>query len=243
MQGQAPRCAPSLAPKFWPSRGRRQTLTAPPSHAGQKTTIYGPTTTPIEQISLSTSTPTYMTYTAADDSWLTTNNAGDQTGYWRYDAYGNLATGTPTSPFGYSGQYADSTTGLVNDRARWYQTQTGGFTSRDPAFVETDTAYLYAGNDPVNMSDPTGLHEYSYWYGISWASPQVMLNYTWRNCSWLFPLSGSTDFFHAGEKMNLKEKFGLYTQSFPVMVTVVCDHFFQFISLPGHPDRTSAGCP
>jgi hypothetical protein len=51
----------------------------------------------------------------------------------------------------------DATTGLVNDRARWYQPQTGGFTSRDPAFATTDTAYTYSGDDPINNSDPTGL--------------------------------------------------------------------------------------
>jgi RHS repeat-associated protein len=119
--------------------------------------IYGPTGTPVEQIALSTSTPTYLTYTQSDDTWLSTNTAGDQTGYWGYDAYGTLAYGTPTSPFGYSGQYTDATTGLVNDRARYYSSQTGGFTTRDPAFAQTNTAYTYANQDPVNNSDPTGL--------------------------------------------------------------------------------------
>lgn len=45
----------------------------------------------------------------------------------------------------------------MNDRARWYQAQTGGFTTRDPAFASTDTAYTYANADPVNETDPTGL--------------------------------------------------------------------------------------
>ena len=119
--------------------------------------IYGPNGQPVEQIALGTSTPTYLTYTPSNSTWISTNAAGDQTGYWAYDAYGNLATGTPASPFGYSGQYTDTTTGLVNDRARWYQPQTGAFISRDPAFAQTDTAYTYAGGDPVNGSDPTGL--------------------------------------------------------------------------------------
>ena len=75
---------------------------------------------------------------------------------WRYDAFGNLATGTPDSPFGYSGQYTDATTGLVNDRARFYESQTGSFTTRDPAFASTDQAYAYASQDPVNRTDPSG---------------------------------------------------------------------------------------
>ena len=119
--------------------------------------IYGPSGTPVEQVNLLTSTPTYMTYAASDSTWLTTSSAGNQTGFWGYDAFGNLAFGTPTSPFGYSGQYTDASTGLVNDRARFYEPQTGSFTTRDPAFASTDTAYTYTGGDPVNNSDPTGL--------------------------------------------------------------------------------------
>ena len=118
--------------------------------------LYGPSGTPVEQIALSTSTPTYLTYSASSSAWLATNAAGDEIGYWGYDAFGNLAFGTPASAFGYSGQYSDATTQLVNDRARWYEAQTGGFSSRDPAYAQTDTAYTYAGSDPVNQSDPTG---------------------------------------------------------------------------------------
>jgi RHS repeat-associated protein len=110
----------------------------------------------VEQVNLSSSTPTYLTYTPSDSSWLATNNAGVQLAFWRYDAFGNLATRTPDSPFGYSGQYTDATTGLVNDRARFYESQTGSFTTRDPAFAATDQAYAYASQDPVNRTDPSG---------------------------------------------------------------------------------------
>ena len=119
--------------------------------------IYGPGTTPVEQVSLSSSTPTYMTYTPADSSWLITNASGDETAFYGYDAFGNLAFGTPSSLFGYAGQYTDPSTGLSGLRARWYQPQTGNFTTRDPVFSKTDQAYAYAGDDPVNESDPTGM--------------------------------------------------------------------------------------
>jgi len=118
--------------------------------------VYGPTGEPVEQVSLATSAPTYLTYTPSGSSWLSTNETGNETGFWRYDAFGTLAYGTPTSPFGYSGQYNDASTGLVNDRARWYQAQTGEFTTRDPDLSSTGTAYAYAGDDPVNSSDPDG---------------------------------------------------------------------------------------
>lgn len=118
--------------------------------------IYGPTNQPVEQIALASSAPTYLTYAPSDDTWLSTNEAGDQTGYWGYNAYGDLAFGTPASPFGYSGQYVDSTTGLINDRARYYQPQTGEFISVDPDISDTDTAYTYANDDPIANDDPTG---------------------------------------------------------------------------------------
>ena len=118
--------------------------------------IYGPADTPVEQVNLATSTPTYLTYTASNSSWLAINGLGDETGYWRYDAFGNLAFGTPASPFGYAGQYTDTTTNLDNMRARWYEPETGAFTTRDPAFALTDTAYGYSGDDPVNNNDPSG---------------------------------------------------------------------------------------
>jgi RHS repeat-associated protein len=119
--------------------------------------LYGPGSTPVEEINLATSTPTFLTYTPSDSTWVTTNAAGDETSFYGYDAFGNLAFGSPTSAFGYAGQYTDATSGLSNLRARFYDAQTGSFTSRDPAFGETDTAYSYAGDDPVNGGDPFGL--------------------------------------------------------------------------------------
>lgn len=119
--------------------------------------IYGPTSMPVEQVNLATSSPTFMTHVASDDAWLTTNASGDETGFWSYDAFGNLSSGSPTSAFGNAGQYTDATSGLTDMRARWYYSQTGSFTTRDPDFAATDTAYTYADDDPVNASDPTGL--------------------------------------------------------------------------------------
>jgi RHS repeat-associated protein len=119
--------------------------------------VYGPGTTPVEQVSLASSTPTFLNYTPDSSTYLATNAAGDVVGFWGYDAYGNLSYGTPVSAFGYAGQYTDQASGLSNMRARFYQSQTGDFTTRDPAFALTDTAYGYANGDGVNSTDPPGL--------------------------------------------------------------------------------------
>ncbi len=44
-------------------------------------------------------------------------------------------------------------------RARWYDTQSGVFTSVDPAVSSTNQPYQYANGDPVNNSDPSGMSD------------------------------------------------------------------------------------
>jgi RHS repeat-associated protein len=77
-----------------------------------------------------------------------------------YDSYGNpTTTATPSNPFGYAGQYTDHATGLIYMRARWYDPATGQFITSDPighASGETNL-YRYAGGDPANIVDPSGL--------------------------------------------------------------------------------------
>ena len=118
--------------------------------------IYGPNGTPVEAVALSTGAPTFLTYNPSDGTWISANAAGDETGFWGYDAYGSLLFGTPTSSFGYGGQYLDAATGLSDMRARYYDPATGEFMSVDPDVSQTDRPYAYAGDDPVNESDPTG---------------------------------------------------------------------------------------
>jgi len=40
--------------------------------------------------------------------------------------------------------------------ARWYDSATGEFTRPDPDLAQTDQAYVYSGDDPVNQTDPSG---------------------------------------------------------------------------------------
>jgi RHS repeat-associated protein len=119
--------------------------------------VFGPAGTPAEEIATASSTPTYLDYDSANDSWTATTQTGTLAGFWGYDAYGTLAFGMPVSGYGYAGQFTDAASGLSNDRARFYDALTGTFTTRDPAFAQTDSAYTYAGGDPVNGGDPTGL--------------------------------------------------------------------------------------
>jgi RHS repeat-associated protein len=63
--------------------------------------------------------------------------------------------------FGFTGELQDTTTGLVNLRARWYSTGYGRFTTRDPWEGCPTTPYSlhpyqYAYSDPALYTDPSG---------------------------------------------------------------------------------------
>jgi RHS repeat-associated protein len=85
------------------------------------------------------------------------------------------ATTSPvvTTPLLWEGQYQDPTTGLYYMRARWYDPATGQFLSVDPALAETGQPYAYAGDDPVNEADPSGLATLPYY--CSWWEIQCLI--------------------------------------------------------------------
>lgn len=150
-----PASPPTTAQFTWQGSGASSLLVAD----GTNEYLYGPSPEPVEQVATSTSTPTFLAYTPSDSSWLATDPSGHELSYWRYDAYGTLALGKPSSPFGYAGQYSDSSpvsSGLDNMRARWYEPATGAFTTIDPIVASTNSPYAYAGGDPVNGGDPSG---------------------------------------------------------------------------------------
>jgi RHS repeat-associated protein len=71
------------------------------------------------------------------------------------------AQGTRSSALQYTGAQTDLDTGLVYLRARWYDSATGRFTTRDPfpgfaALPQTLHPYVYVNNNPVNLTDPSG---------------------------------------------------------------------------------------
>ncbi|MGW8330559.1 FG-GAP-like repeat-containing protein [Streptomyces sp. NPDC055897] len=92
--------------------------------------------------------------------------AGTDNYRYTYTPWGTT-TGTPTitggqtSPFGYTGQYKDQTLpDRLQLRARSYDPTQGRFTTTDPVPAAVgspnSSAYNYANNDPLNLSDPSG---------------------------------------------------------------------------------------
>jgi RHS repeat-associated protein len=80
-----------------------------------------------------------------------------------YDEFGKVTQDTNPGfqPFGFAGGLYDPDTKLVRFGARDYDADTGRWTSKDPILFAGGDANLmvYAGNDPVNFVDPSGLSE------------------------------------------------------------------------------------
>jgi len=68
-----------------------------------------------------------------------------------------LARAIGANRFLYDGQYLDAASGLYYLRARWYDAATGQFTSVDALVAITGAAYGYAGENPLNGGDPSGM--------------------------------------------------------------------------------------
>ena len=124
--------------------------------------IYGPGGLGVEQINNSTGTALYLHHDQQGSTRLLTGSTGTVTGKCSYAAYGTpTCEGTMTTPLGYDGQYTNADTGLVYLRARDYDPATGQFVSVDPRSTETRAPYAYTEDNPITLSDPTGLRPWS----------------------------------------------------------------------------------
>jgi RHS repeat-associated protein len=124
---------------------------------GHASYIYGPQGLPIEQIS--EETPTIYHHDQLGSTRMLTNESGEATATFTYSAYGQPAgsTGTQTTPLGFAGQLTNEQSGLQYLRARVYDPVTGQFLTRDSIEALTREPYSYAGVNPLNYTDPSGL--------------------------------------------------------------------------------------
>jgi len=87
-----------------------------------------------------------------------TGSAGTALDTYTYDPYGQVTPGGSNSvanPWQYTGGYRDAATGLVKLGQRFDDPTLGRWTQRDP--VPQGNRYIYAGDNSVNFTDPSGL--------------------------------------------------------------------------------------
>jgi RHS repeat-associated protein len=88
------------------------------------------------------------------------DGAGAVVGQYKYAPFGTRQSyaGSVASAFQFGARELDEETGLYYNRARYYDPRLGRFVSEDPIGLAGGiNLYAYAGNDPVNNTDPFGL--------------------------------------------------------------------------------------
>lgn len=106
----------------------------------------------------------YFHQDAVGSTAVLTKPDGSVAGSRNYKAFGEPRgqTGALAGSFWFAGEQLDPETGLIYLRARYYDPSLGRFLQADPAEPDVrDTqglnAYVYAKNNPLRYTDPTGL--------------------------------------------------------------------------------------
>ena len=130
-----------------------------PNGAVEAYYVYGPV-----RISQTRGTDTsYFLPDALGTTRVLTDHNGNVSDTYDFDAFGRLIsqTGVTENHFLFAGEQQDPLTGQYYLRARHMDTDSGRFLSRDEfPYLLTEVAtihrYAYAGNNPVNITDPSG---------------------------------------------------------------------------------------
>jgi RHS repeat-associated protein len=93
------------------------------------------------------------------------NSSGVVQKHRKYDSFGRITNDSNAALdhlFAYTGRESDAETGMYYNRARYYDSFVGRFLSEDlSGFAAGDSnLYRYVGNNPLNMTDPSGLTPY-----------------------------------------------------------------------------------
>lgn len=107
---------------------------------------------------------TYFSYDGLGSTTNLTDGGGNTVATYSYDPFGAIRSQTGSSPnyWQFTGEQKDGDSNFYYLRARYYDTATGRFLSRDPLAGSTCSPltlnrYVYASNNPINKVDPSGL--------------------------------------------------------------------------------------
>ena len=97
----------------------------------------------------------YFTKDHISSNRITTNQQGVIEYQANYQPYGNIFTQEGNEKFKFSGKELDSSN-LYYFGARYYNPTIGRFTQVDPIYKAEESPYMYANNNPIKYTDPTG---------------------------------------------------------------------------------------
>ncbi len=129
--------------------------------------VYGPNGSVLEQEdNSSTGDPLFYLQGSVGSTRALLSLSGAVVAAYAYSSYGSRTTllqiGAAQTPIGYAGAYADSETGFLYLINRYYDPTTAQFLTVDPDVGTTDQPYSYAGDNPANAYDPSGLEGWLY---------------------------------------------------------------------------------
>jgi RHS repeat-associated protein len=143
--------------------GLPQVLDELVSGAVTRTYAYGLQRISENQLISGSWTPSFYGYDGHGNVRFLSNTVPSVTDSYDYDAFGMpiRTSGTTPNSFLYSSERYDSSVGLYDLRARYYNQATGRFWARDPVEGKkccglSWNPYIYVKDDPVNAVDPTG---------------------------------------------------------------------------------------
>ncbi len=126
--------------------------------------VYGNGTDLISQGGDGSSFRKYFLEDGLGNNRFLTSSSGGKSKSYDYDPYGNIRneSGIYDSVFQFQAQQFDDTTDFYYLRARMYDPELGRFISEDPVDGDikrpnTYNGYNFAGNNPVNSTDPSGM--------------------------------------------------------------------------------------
>jgi RHS repeat-associated protein len=99
------------------------------------------------------------------------DSAGTAVNTYEYDVYGSFRSGSVPQPNEYRFAGEETQAGIQYLRARYYDTSTGRFLSKDPAAPDyrapqSLNRFPYVRNNPINFTDPTGLTHMGFYQNV-----------------------------------------------------------------------------
>ena len=162
---------------------------------------------------LRSGSPSFKHYNSRGDVVAKTDGAGAITYQAAYEAFGKHGDDPSTQEWGtnpdrqQANTKDEDPTGLLNERYRYRDLDTGTFLTRDPAgFVDGPNVYTYVRQNPWTRFDPLGLEWYNDWDDFKHAFAENVQIPAQRGFAWVLNKSGVFDGTNAQAKAGSVEQ-------------------------------------